>query len=392
MKKIVFAQPKLGKREWHRVRAVLKSGWLTSGTVSAQLEREFMQASNARYACAVSSATAGLHLALEACGFKEGDLLCVSPYTFCASATVALQMNMEICFVDITADGYTIDCHLLEKALINARATRVNNTRIAIMPVHVGGALCDMDTICKLAKKYACTIIEDAAHGQPLCGEGGEIARRGDCAIFSLYATKPITAAEGGIVITDNKQVAEKIKTLRNHGMTKSLWERDHDTAVRAKWAYDIVQRGYKYNLSDIHAAIGVAQLRRAQKNWLARKKIAEYYLAQLSGTEWLTLPKRQNSAWHLFMITIDQKKLTCTREQFLDRLAQQNILCSVHYLPLHMTTLYATLFSYNPKDFPRACARYQSEISIPLYAGLTMRNARYVARTVLNIGNTAQR
>ena len=434
------------------VRRAMQSGWLTSGALCDEFERRFADACGVKHAVAVSSATAGLHLALVSAEFGKDDVLCVSPYTFVASAAVALHIGMRVQFVDIERDGYNIDCDLLERAVGNIRGASPARTRIAIMPVHIGGLACDMTRIRAIARTHKCYVIEDAAHCQPLIGEGASVGARGDCAVFSFYATKPITTAEGGMIITDNHRHAKRMRLLRNHGMSASLWERmgdgrtDDDGQTRdrqthddgqkrggeqthggqkrggeqtrdgqtrgdgqkqggqkrggeqtqgaqTQWAYDIQAHGYKYNLPDPLAAIGTVQLRRAQSHWRARAAIAAYYHSRLLSCPWIEPPpmpppdRAQSHAWHLFLCQLRLSALNIDRDRFIALMRANGVQCSVHYVPLHLTTAYKSQYRYRASDFPRAAARYRAEISLPLYPQLTMRMRARVVRTIDAIG-----
>lgn len=392
MKLIPFAKPSIGFREKRAVQRALRSGWLTSGPICRQFEQEFASVSKTRHAIAVSSATAGLHVALAAAGFGSGDTLCLSPYTFAASAAVGLHLGMQLRFVDIEEHGYNIDCDLLEEAVQQIRsASPQSKGRIAIMAVHIAGQVCDMQRICAIANRYQCFVIEDAAHCQPLIGEGEAVGSRGDCVVFSFYATKPMTTAEGGMVITDNDHIAQQIRLLRNHGMSASLWERA-DSKI-ASWSYDIKAHGYKYNLPDPLAAIGRVQLNRTHKHWQARLAIAKYYHRHLLHSAWIEPPAlpmecaTETHAWHLFLCQLRHSALTIRRDRFITLLRDSGVQCSLHYLPLHLTSVYQQDFGYSETDFARATKRYHGVISLPLYPRLSKAMCARVLRAIDAIG-----
>ena len=389
MKSIPFAEATLRHTERRAVLRVIKSGWLTSGRECALFEEEFAHASQCRHACATHSATAALHLALLSLGCTAGDHLFVSPYTFTASAACAVHLGMNIHFIDIIPNGYTIDCEQLRMAVSQVRAVRANRKRACvIMPVHFGGSLCDMRAIRAIADEHACHIVEDAAHGQPLYGEGGACALRGDCVIFSHYVTKPICAAEGGMLITDNDAIARRARILRNHGIDRSLWDRTkHDRS--AWWAYEVVDAGYKYTLSDVHAAVGRVQLHRANRHRQQRAAIAARYRSLLEDTPWLSLPRHgSHSSWHLFAPTLRSELLTISRDIFLRKLAAHGICCSVHYRPLHTMRWYQQRCGSQDSDCPRAVQRGRESFSLPIYPHLTRASVNTVGRAVRAIGN----
>lgn len=393
MRTIPFARPHIGVRERAAVRRAIRSGWLTSGVLCEKFEREFAQSCRAAHAVTVSSATAGLHLALVSAGFGKGDVLCVSPYTFAASAAVGVHVGMRVQFVDTERGGYNIDCDLLEQAVSTIRSTTPSRTRIAIMAVHIGGAVCDMKRIHAIATAHACHVIEDAAHCQPLIGEGGarDGGGRGVCAVFSFYATKPITTAEGGIVITDDDRIAARMRLLRTHGMSGSLWERTVDH--RPSWSYDIEAHGYKYNLPDPLAAMGRVQLRRAPKHWRMRMAIARYYHHHLRNSRWIEPPhmpepgREQTHAWHLFLCQLRLSALRIDRDTFIDRMRARGVACSVHYIPLHMTTAYKREYGYHEHDFAQAATHYHAALSLPIYPQLTRGACDRVLHAIEAIG-----
>ena len=321
---------------------------------------------------------------------QKNDILCVSPYTFSASAAVALHIGMHIQFVDIEEEGYNIDCDMLEHAIQNIRAQHTSHTRIAIMPVHIGGLACNMRRICAIARMHDCFIIEDAAHCQPLIGEGAAMNARGDSVVFSFYATKAISTVEGGMVIgTDNNHAAE-MRLLRNHGMSKSLWDRTNTS--HTSWLYDIHAHGYKYNLPDVLAAIGRVQLRKSPRNWQKRRTIADYYCQHLHDCPYITLPPHaikhaQHHAWHLFLCQLNTAILTINRDTFISLMHAAGIQCSVHYIPLHMTRVHIADFGYQKNDFVRAATRYRNEVSLPIHPQLTTRMCAYIVRVIKNIG-----
>ena len=379
---IPFAQPSLGRLERVATQRVLRSGWLTSGIESEQLEREFAAACEVRYAVATSSATAALHIGLEVLGVNRKSVVLLSPYTYNASAAVAVALGARVVFVDITRESLNLDPKKLEQRL----HTLPRNTTGAIMPIHIGGLVCQMEKILNLARHYSLAVIEDAAHAQPHYGEGGAIGARGDCTVFSFYATKPICSGEGGMIITESEALADRLRVLRNQGIDRSAWQRSHTPA--RSWYYDVIAKGYKYNLPDLLAATARVQLARATQLRNRRQRIAAIYYKILRESDWLELPPAApHHAWHLFVVTLRPEMIRIDRDAFMERLAARSIQCSLHYVPLHITKYWRTRLRCRPEEFPCALQRYRNSFSVPIYASMRIREAIYVAETLRAIG-----
>lgn len=383
---IPFALPSIDGEEEEAVLSVLRSGWLTTGKEAYAFEQEFSRYVGSSFALAVNSATAGLHLALEALNIQPGDLLITTPYTFTATAEVTRYLDAHPLFVDIENDSFNIDPNEIEKQL---EAHKKTGKIKAIIPVHIGGAVCRMDRITQLARAYSCSVVEDAAHAFPSATDSGFAGTLGDAGVFSFYATKPITTGEGGMVVTDNEEIARRASIMRLHGIDREVWDR-YQAKGHTSWKYDIVAPGFKYNMADIAAAIGRIQLRKAERLLRERKKIAAAYRTAFSDLDFLTCPgDHEGHAWHLFIICLDPQKLTIDRDRFVEKLMERGIGTSVHYIPLHMMDYYSNRYNLKPEDFPNALRRYSTCFSLPLYPGLTEEQISYIIESVQDIGRS---
>jgi len=364
---VPFSRPTLDAEEEEAVLAVLRSGWLTTGEVAARFESEFAQFVGARHALALNSATAGLHLCLEALGVGPGSAVLTTPFTFAATAEVIRYLGADPVFVDIDPGTLNIDAEKLQTTLeaLSAAGRRVS----AIVPVHIGGLACDMEAIGHLSVRFGAPVVEDAAHAFPVRHGERHLGTLGDAGVFSFYATKTITTGEGGMVVTDRDEVAARIRLMRLHGIDRDVWNRYTDPG--AGWKYDIVAPGYKYNMTDIAAAIGRVQLAKAQRFLQRRKAIAKRYLVALGGLDFLTLPRwAEEHAWHLFVIRVREQKLRRTRDECIGILQAKGIGVSVHFIPLHLMSYYKTRYGLRPEDFPVARDCFQGCISLPISAG----------------------
>ncbi len=379
---IPFAKPSLGKEEENAVISVLRSNWLTTGNIALEFERQFREYVGSKHAIAVNSATAGLHLSLEAVGIRRGDKVITSPFTFAATAEVVRYLDAEPLFVDIEESTGNIDVDILDKT------TRKNRRIKAIIPVHFAGNPCKMDRIMDIARAHSIAVIEDSAHAFPVrTGKEDRFAGTiGEAGVFSFYVTKPITTGEGGMVVTDDDNIYGRILRMRLHGIDRDVFRRY--TNRRASWMYDVVAPGYKYNLTDIAAAIGLVQLEKAKRFLERRREIARSYIKRLSPYDFLTLPRYSNeSAWHLFVILLNLERISISRERFVDELLKRGIGVSVHFIPLHMMTYYRKRYSFKPEDFPASYRRYMRSISIPIYPDLSEKDVQYISQSIIDIG-----
>jgi perosamine synthetase len=359
-----FHVPSIGNEEIDAVVQVLKSGWLTTGAKVKEFEKQFSQFVGSRHGVAVNSATAALHLALKAVGVSHGDEVIVPTMTFAATAEVVLYLGAKPVLVDCEPDTLNIDPAALERAL-------TAKTK-AILPVHFAGHPCDMDRILDFARARDLKIIEDAAHALPAAYGSRRIGSLGDITCFSFYATKTLTTGEGGMATTDNAEWAEQMRMLSLHGISHDAWDR---YGSQGSWYYEILTVGYKYNLTDIAASLGIEQLKKCRALATARRRVAEAYDRGFADLAEIHTPVSRNGvehAWHLYVIQLDLDRLTIDRREFIEALRQRNIGTSVHFMPLHLHPYYQRTFAYQRGDFPNAAAAYERIISLPIYPKMT--------------------
>jgi dTDP-4-amino-4,6-dideoxygalactose transaminase len=327
---------------------------------------------------AVNSCTAGLHLSLDALGPQAGDEVITSVYTFTATAAVILHLGLKPVLVDVLPGTLQMDPAQVERA-ITAR------TR-AIVPVHLAGAPCEMDALLELGSRYDLKIIEDAAHALPARYKGHLIGSIGDLTVFSFYAVKNLTTGEGGMITTDSDHYADLLRTRRLHGISRDAWRR---YAAEGAWYYEVEYPGFKYNMTDLNAALGLQQLQKLDMFHAVRTYYANLYNLGLSDLPELTLPEvspKATHAWHLYIIHLKLDRLTIDRDRFIDLLRKENIATSVHFIPLHLHPYYRDTFGYTPSDFPHAVAAYRGAISLPLYPRMSEADVWDVIRAVRRI------
>jgi dTDP-4-amino-4,6-dideoxygalactose transaminase len=383
---IPFARPCFSTREEDAVIQVIRSGWLTTGLVTADFEKKTAEASGTKYALAVNSATSGLHLALEASKIEAGDYVITSPYTFTSSAEVIRYSGAHPVFADIEPESYNISPDRINE-LIEGKGPGKKlpeGARIkAVIPVHIGGELCRREEIFDTAEKNNLAVIEDGAHLQP----GPLLTDEKSILVYSFYATKCLATGEGGMIITNNSAVAERMKTMRFHGIDREAWDRYRKPGKRA-WEYDIIAPGYKYNLPDTASALGLIQLEKA--DWMRQQRvdIAQQYDKSFSGCEFLnTPPLSVDGSRHLYMLRIDEKKLTIDRDRMIEELTARGIGTSVHYKPLHLMSYYRDKYGLKPEDFPESLKKYETSFSLPIYPDLTESEISRIIEAVLEIG-----
>ncbi|ADK80458.1 DegT/DnrJ/EryC1/StrS family aminotransferase [Sediminispirochaeta smaragdinae] len=365
---IPFALPDIGREEEEAVLRVLRSGWLTTGKEAISFEKEFAEAVSAHSALAVNSATAGLHLAAEALGVCPGDKVVTTPFTFTSTAEILRYLGADPIFADIDEETLTIDPRCVAEIL--DREPKIKG----VIPVHLGGRMAEMDRIVSEAKKRGLFVIEDAAHAFPLSYKGKAAGTIGDAGVFSFYATKTITTGEGGMVVTDNEALAKRMSVMRLHGIDRDVWDRY--SSSKGSWRYAVVAAGYKYNLTDLAAAIGRVQLKRAQEFKERRCRIASYYEAELGGIEALKLPKppgrKEDHAWHLFIVRLRPGYSAIDRDGMVEALKARGIGTSVHYIALHLMPYYRSRYNLSPEQFPVATAVSNSCFSLPIYPSMS--------------------
>lgn len=375
---IPFHRPSIGGREIAAAVEVLESGWLTTGAKAHELEAQFAERIGVKHALALNSATAGLHLGLEAGGIGPGDEVVIPTWTFTACGEVCAYLGARPVLTDV-GDDYLLGPAQLEPVLTDA-------TR-AVMPVHFAGLAVDVDALRELAPNAF--YLEDAAHALPSCVNGTSTGRLGNAASFSFYATKTMTTGgEGGMLVTDDDAIAERARVMRLHGISADAWNR---YGAGGRWFYEVVEPGFKYNLTDLAAAIGLVQLSRLDELADARAAIAARYDAAFAGSELVDVPPRREGpgeqhAWHLYVVRLSLEALAIDLAQVIERLAEAGIGASVHFIPLHLHPWYQREFGYKPGDFPNAERLYERSISLPIWPGMTDDQVDRVAETLLQI------
>jgi len=382
---LAFALPDIGEEEINEVVDTLKSGWLTTGPKTQQFEKDFAEFAGTSHALAVNSATAGLHLALDAAEIREGDQVITTPYTFTASAEVIRYMGADPVFADIDSQTFNIDPNLLEDKIKSLRSQNVPVK--AIIPVHFAGQSCDMDSILTLAHQYDLKIIEDAAHALPCTCKNKMIGTIGDITVFSFYVTKPLATGEGGMITTDSDEIAKRIRIMRLHGINRDIWDRYR--SKKPNWYYEVVAPGFKYNMPDLMAAIGIHQLKKAYRFQKQREEIARRYTEAFSDlpvkTPYIANPDDIHS-WHLYVLQLDLEKLKITRDEFIEKMAEKGIGTSVHFIPLHIHPYWRDRYGFKPEDFPVALDCYHRSVSLPIYTRMTDEDVSSVIASVRNI------
>ena len=385
---VPFFRPEITSDEVDEVVATLRSGWLTSGPRVQRFENEFAAAVGAKNAIAVNSATAALHLAVEAFGLKAGEGVLVPTMTFAATAEVVRYLGATPILVDCDPVTLNMDMEDADRRLRGA-----NLNVVGIMPVHVGGVMIDLSRLNQFAKQHNLWIVEDAAHAFPAgWRQKGSRAwqhrsngsRSVSC--YSFYANKTITTGEGGMAVTNNRQLAQRMKLMSLHGLSHDAWGR---YSTNGSWDYKIVAPGFKYNLTDIAAAIGVHQLSRAEKMRREREGIAHRYLSAMRAIEQIELPGLDDNrklSWHLFPIRLRLARLKISRDKFIEELKRAGVGCSVHWRPLHLHPYYQKTFGYRASDFPVATAEWKRLISLPIFPGMREEEIDHVVNTVRRI------
>jgi dTDP-4-amino-4,6-dideoxygalactose transaminase len=370
-----FHLPDIGEEEIQAVTETLRSGWLTTGPRVKQFESDFARYVGARHAIAVNSCTAALHLALEAAGVGPGDEVVVPTVTFTATAEVVVHLGARPVLVDCRADTLNMDPDALEAA--------VTPRTKAIVPVDVAGLPCEMRHIQAFAQPRGLTVIEDAAHSLPASVDGAMVGTLADLTCFSFYATKTVTTGEGGMVTTDSDAHADRIRMMSLHGISRDGWTR---YTASGSWCYEILEAGYKYNLTDIAAAIGIEQLKKCDRFRDARARIAACYDEAFADVPEIATPPRfpnRDSAWHLYVIQLDLDRLRIGRAGFIDALKQKKIGTSVHFIPLHLHPYYRRAYGYVAEDFPVATAAYERIVSLPVFPRMTSQDVADVTQAV---------
>lgn len=375
---LVFGSPKIGKEEIKEVVDSLKSGWIGTGPKVAKFEQMVAEYTGAKYAIALNSATAGMHLSLIACGIKPGDQVITTPMTFAATANVVEHIGATPVFADIKVDTMNIDPEEIEK--------KITKKTKAIIPVHMAGRPCDMTKIKKLARVYNLKIIEDAAHAFGTKYRNKMIGTIGDASAFSFYVTKNLITGEGGMVTTNDKKIADKIRIYSLHGMSKDAWKRYTDSGFKH---YLIEVPGFKYNMMDLQAAIGIHQLIAFKQNQKRRREVWDFYNHAFKNLPLIrpTDPEKNTEhAFHLYTILVDVDKLKATREEIQQALHGENIGLGIHFIALHLHPFYKNKYNLKRGDFPNSEFVSDRTISLPFSAKLTDKDSKDVVKAVKKV------
>jgi dTDP-4-amino-4,6-dideoxygalactose transaminase len=373
-----YALPLIEEDDIAEVVDTLKSGWLAKGPKTMEFEKQFAEYVGAKYAVALNSCTAALHLSLVAAGIGEGDEVLTTPMTFASSANVVIHTGAKPVFVDI--DPVTMN--------LNPKKIRekITSRTKAIIPVHIAGHPCEMDEIMEIAREHNLFVLEDAAHAVYTQYKGKMIGTIGNTTAFSFYATKNLVTGEGGMVTTNDEALYNKIRIMSTHGMSRNAWNR---YAEAGSWYYEILSPGYKDNMSDIMAGLGLSQLAKLERMQGIRQKLVNYYQAEFAKMPELEVPvelEYARHAWHLYIIKLNLDKLSIDRGNFVEELKEENIGTSVHFIPLHMHPYYRDKYGYKSGDFPVAESVFERNISLPLYPKMSMQDANDVVDAVRRV------
>jgi dTDP-4-amino-4,6-dideoxygalactose transaminase len=393
---VPFFRPSVGDSEIDQVATVLRSGWLTTGPRVRQFEEEFAAAVGARHAVAVNSCTAALHLAVEALQLPAGAGVLTPTMTFAATGEVIRYMGAIPILVDCDPVTLNMDLTDAERKMASLRAGRlppaipVETPLVGIIPVHVGGLLMDPETLRSWAQRNGLWSVEDAAHAFPAAsrsGKGAPWRRCGEAtaavSCFSFYANKTITTGEGGMAVTNDAGLAERMRLMSLHGLSRDAWDR---YSGGKSWDYRIVAPGYKYNLTDIAASLGIAQLARAERMRQEREAVARRYRESFARIEEFENPADDPNrihSWHLYPIRLRLDRLAIDRNSFIDKLKEAGVGCSVHWRPLHLHPYYQSTFGWREENFPVATKTWERLISLPIFPGLREEEIEFVVGVV---------
>jgi len=399
---VPFFRPDIGESEIMEVVGTLRSGWLTTGPKVRAFEEEFARAVNARFAVAVNSCTAALHLAVEAIGLKEGEAVLIPTMTFAATAEIVLYKKAVPVLVDCDPVTGNMDLEDAERKIEKIKQRTLPYLRgrelkpVGVIPVHVGGLMMDIGAVKSFAARHNLWVIEDAAHAFPSAWRPNSDSRWKMCGedtasvtCFSFYANKTITTGEGGMAVTNDEILANKIRLMSLHGLSHDAWGR---YTAEGTWDYKIVQPGYKYNLTDVAAAIGCQQLARAEEMRKKREQVARFYFSSMADIQEISLPPCDSDryhSWHLFPIRLNLEELSIDRNEFIEELKRHRVGFSVHWRPLHLHPLYAERFGWIDSHFPAASKLWTQIISLPMYSMMTLEEMSHVVKTIRKICTT---
>lgn len=374
---LLFSKPAIGQEEIDEVTDTLRSGWITTGPKTRQFEAAFRTRVDAAEAVGLNSCTAGLHLALLAAGVQPGDEVITTPMTFCASANVIEHVGATPRLVDVEPDTLNLDPRAISAAVSS-------HTR-AILAVHYAGHPVDLDPIQDLASQHGLAVVEDAAHALPASYKGRMIGAGPNPVAFSFYATKNLTTGEGGM-LTGSPELIARARTLGLHGMSRDAWKR---YGPGGSWFYTVDEPGFKYNMTDVQAAMGLVQLRKLAGFQRRRRQIVEAYNEAFGGMDALELPVERpdvEHAWHLYVLRLRLGALRIGRDQFIEELTARNIGTSVHFIPIHLHPHYRQKYGFQPDHFPVAYGNYQRMLSLPLHPSLSDSDVGDVIGAVLDV------
>ncbi|MDE3197826.1 MAG: DegT/DnrJ/EryC1/StrS aminotransferase family protein [Acidobacteriota bacterium] len=389
-KAVPYHRPSIGEEEIQEVVDTLRSGWLTTGPRTARFEQGIRDYVGVPYAQAVSSCTAGLHLALTALELGPGDEVITTPMTFCATVNVILHVGATPVLADVGPDGNIDPLQIMDRITPRTRA---------VIPVHFAGLPCDMRRIWNIANRQNLCVIEDAAHaigarylGEPIGGSDPLTGLRSEAVVFSFYATKNMTTGEGGMVTSHEEKLIDTVRTLCLHGIDKAAWNRYSD---KGNWYYEVTRPGFKYNLTDIQSAIGIHQLKKLDSFIDRRAHLAALYNELLADCEEVeTPPDRGDSrhAWHLYVLRLRTKSLSISRNDFIQKLKDQGVGTSVHFIPVPLHPFFAQYAREERNACPKAIALYSRSLSLPLFPAMEESDVERVAQVVRDTARRARR
>jgi dTDP-4-amino-4,6-dideoxygalactose transaminase len=383
-----FNPPSIGEEEIAEVVDTLRSGWITTGPKVAAFEAAFAQRVGAPAALGLSSCTAAMHVALAALGVGPGDVVVTTPMTFCSTVHVVEHLGARPLFVDVEPATLTMDARQLSDAL--SRKGHQDGRLKAILPVHFAGHPCDLDAILAVASDFGMAVVEDAAHALPARWKGrpiGEVAAEEHhrAVAFSFYATKNLTTGEGGM-LTATSALLEEARMWSLHGMSRDAWERYQRGG---SWYYEVVRPGFKYNMTDIEAAIGLRQLEKLDGFQARRRQIAARYTQAFTQVDEVEAPScrpEADHAWHLYVLRLHLDRIAISRAQFIDELSSRRIGTSVHFIPVHVHPYYRDKYGHRPDDFPVTLEAYQRAVSLPIYPAMTDQDVDDVVEAVVDV------
>lgn len=381
---IPFHAAAVGEEEVSAVADAMRSGWLTMGPRTMEFENNFAEYVGAKHAVAVSSCTAALHLAYDAIGLKAEDEMLVPSITFAATAEAVIYFGARPVIVDV--DPLTLNISVQD--LVRKITPRTK----AIVPVHYAGQPCDMEEIRELAARHNLRVIEDAAHAVPASYRGTRVGAISEITCFSFYATKTLATGEGGMVTTDDEEIANRVRLMRSHGIGRDAWKR---YSAAGSWYYEIVDAGYKYNMTDLQAAMGLVQLGKCDAMRRQRAAISSRYDKAFGVMPFFEVPTLKNdreSAFHLYPLRLNLETLTIDRAKFIEELKDRGIGTSVHFIPLHMHPYYCRNYGYAPHDLPISAHEYERYFSLPFFPTMTEEQISHVIENVIDVAKAHQR